>query len=102
MKMKPFIRISALLLVMVLTAPAHSQNSVQVIRARQANQFAFKAPREMVKAQVEVLAENGNRIDSQQLMKRKMVIDFTALPKGNYTIVVKKDGKAESFAYKRN
>lgn len=87
---------------MVLAAPAHSQNSVQVIRTRHANQFAFKAPREMVRAQVEVLTENGNRVDSQQLMKRKMVIDFTALPEGNYTIVVKKDGKAESFAYKRN
>jgi hypothetical protein len=85
-----------------IVIPAHSQNPVSVIHTRNQYQFVFKVQKEMLGAHVQVISENGNQVDAQQLMKRKMVIDFTALPVGHYTIVVEKDGKAESFEYVRN
>lgn len=100
--MKSLIKISALVILMSLAMPANSQNPVNVIHTRNQYQFVFKVHKEMLGAHIEVLSEDGNQIDAQQLMKRKMVIDFTALPVGHYTIVVEKDGKAESFEYIRN
>lgn len=88
-------------MLMAIVVPAHSQNPVNVIHTRNQYQFVFKVHKEMLGAHIEVLSEDGKQIDAQQLMKRKMVIDFTALPVGHYTIVVKKDGKTENFEYVR-
>lgn len=100
--MKPSIKVAVLVLLFAMVVPAYSKNPVHVVHTRNQYQFVFKVCKEMLGARVEVISENGTRIDAQQLMKRKMVIDFTALPVGHYTIVVEKDGKAERFAYTRN
>ncbi|MBX2897269.1 MAG: hypothetical protein KF763_17610 [Cyclobacteriaceae bacterium] len=100
--MKYLIKISTLVLLMALVIPAYSKHPVNVIHTRNQYQFVFKVHKEMLGAHVQVISENGDQVDAQQLMKRKMVIDFTALPVGHYTIVVEKDGKTESFEFVRN
>jgi hypothetical protein len=100
--MKSLIKISTLVLLMAICLPAYCKQPVSVIHTRNQYQFVFKVQKEMLGAHVEVISENGNQVDAQQLMKRKMVIDFTALPVGHYTIVVEKDGKAQSFEFVRN
>lgn len=100
--MKALIKISALLVLIAIIAPAHSQSPVHVMHTRNQYQFVFKVPKEMLGAHVGIQSEAGNQINSQRLMKRKMIIDFTDLLVGHYTVVVEKDGKAESFEYVRN
>lgn len=100
--MKALIKISALLMLIAMITPAYSQGPVHVIHTRNQYQFVFKVNKEMLGAHVDIQSEDGNQINSQRLMKRKMIIDFTDLPVGHYTVVVEKDGKAESFEYVRN
>lgn len=99
--MKPFIKLAVVVLIGVAALPAKA-NEVDVIRTRNENQFVFKVDREMLGAHVEVVSEEGVSITSQRLMKRKMIIDFSDVRVGHYTIVVKKDGKMEKFEYVRN
>jgi len=100
--MKALIKISVLLVLIAIITPAHSQGPVHVMRTRNQYQFVFKVQKEMLGAHVGIQSEAGNQINSQRLMKRKMIIDFTDLPVGHYTVVVEKDGKTESFEYVRN
>ncbi|MCW5912077.1 MAG: hypothetical protein KIT62_13465 [Cyclobacteriaceae bacterium] len=87
---------------MTAVLPVYANDPVDVIRTRNENQFIFKVDREMLGAHVVVLSEEGTPITSQRLMKRKMIIDFSDVRAGYYTIVVKKDGKVEKFEYVRN
>ncbi|TXH31316.1 MAG: hypothetical protein E6Q96_00275 [Cyclobacteriaceae bacterium] len=89
-------------MILALVTPAYSKGPVTVIHTRNQTQFVFKVQKEMLGAHVGIQSEDGNQINSQRLLKRKMIIDFTDLPVGHYTVVIEKDGKTESFEFVRN
>ncbi len=98
--MKTVVNIIAILIV-TSTLSAFAKASGIAPHNRHKNQFVLRTDRDMLGAKVDVLSESGDSITSQRLMKTKMVIDFTGLPAGHYTIVVKKDDYIESFTYTR-
>lgn len=69
--------------------------------SRHKNLFAFKADRKFVGAQVEVLYADGEVLTSQTLKKRKMLIDFSDVKLGSYTIRVKKGDEVQEFTFER-
>ncbi len=66
---------------------------------RQKNLFTLKAEKQFVGAQVEIYNASGELITTQNLQKRKMVIDFGDASLGLYTIKVVKGDSKQEFKY---
>lgn len=63
------------------------------------NLFVFKSSKKFLGANVEVVYDNGVVLTSQILAKRKMIIDFSDVKQGAYTIRVTKGKQKEEFHY---
>jgi len=72
---------------------------VHVVSSKQKDLFVFKVNKSWQGARVEVLAVNGECINRQRLMKRKMIINFCDMKSGSYTIKVKKNNRIEEFQF---
>jgi len=59
----------------------------------------LKAQKKLIGATVEIISANGNLITSQQLERRKVVIDFEAVKYGTYTIRVSKGNESTEFLF---
>ncbi|MBS1558553.1 MAG: hypothetical protein JST69_07465 [Bacteroidetes bacterium] len=79
-----------------------SGRSVQVLSMKEKNLFGFKADKVWMRAQVEILAVNGDCIMCQTLTKHKMMINFRDVRPGTYTIRVSKGERTEEFQYTKN
>jgi hypothetical protein len=71
----------------------------KVTPAKSKSIFIFKANKEFLGARVDILTEGGSVITSQQLEKRKVIIDFGSVKMGTYTIRVSKGGKTKAYQY---
>jgi hypothetical protein len=63
--------------------------------------FYFKACRTMLGATVEVYDPTGKQVATQNLNKRKLIIDFFDMAPGDYKVVVTKNGTGQVFYYHR-
>lgn len=63
--------------------------------------FVFKTSKKFLGASVEVFHSNGEMLAAQTLAKRKMIIDFTDVKEGSYTIRVTKGNQTEEFEYSK-
>lgn len=99
--MKALIQITLpLLFIFMMVVPlVSSATPIDVVPSRYKNLFVFTTQRAMRGAEVKVIYSNGDLITTQQLRKRKMVIDFCDVKPGAYTIVVTKGKKKEQFQY---
>jgi len=77
-------------------ADAHA---IHVISAYQKDLFVFKVNKNWQGARVEVIAANGESINDQRLMKRKMFINFCCVKQGTYKIKISKGGHSEEFQF---
>ncbi|MBN8576982.1 MAG: hypothetical protein KF775_07880 [Cyclobacteriaceae bacterium] len=100
--MKALVKVVTLITLIAITLPALANDPVDVIYSRNETQVVFKVDRTMVGATVEVISESGTTITAQRLLKRRMVIDFSDVRVGHYTIVVTKDNQVQKFEYVRN
>ncbi|SKC72113.1 T9SS type A sorting domain-containing protein [Ohtaekwangia koreensis] len=73
----------------IIPAPVYKQRELFVIKA----QKKFKG------AKVEVFQANGELMTSQNLQKRKMIIDFGSVQQGTYVIRLTKGDDVQEFQY---
>jgi hypothetical protein len=64
--------------------------------------FVLKASRKFKGAEVEVFSSSGYLVMSKKLTKRKLIIDFKNVRKGNYRIKVNKGDNHEEFQFNKN
>jgi hypothetical protein len=97
---KKVVLIGLVILIMAQPIIARSRNPKSE-PSRNKNLFAFRADRKFVGSQVEVLYANGEVLTSQTLKKRKMLIDFSDMQYGSYTIRVRKGNEVQEFTYEK-
>ena len=61
--------------------------------------FVFKAKKKFVGATVEVYSSQGKLVTTQNLHKRKMIIDFADVKKDTYTIRIVKGDATKEFQF---
>ena len=102
MTMKTFARFVPVI-VLLLSAEAVCALSVNEAkpgsRVDSYHQVILKMERKDIGAFVEIFYSNGDRILSQQLEKRKVVIDFEHVRAGEYTIRIKKGNDIQDYMY---
>ncbi len=82
-------------------AMASGGDDVVVIQSKHKNFFMIKAGRKLVGARVDVLFSNGEVVTRQTLVRRKMIIDFSDVKPGSYTIRVQKNDNVREFEYEK-
>lgn len=66
---------------------------------RYKNLFVFKADKKFLGARVDILSAGGEVITSQNLEKRKVIIDFGSVRYGTYTIRVSKGSESKEYQF---
>jgi hypothetical protein len=101
--MKALVRLTLPLIVffLMIIPVIASATPIEVVASRYKNLFVFTTQKKMRGGEVKVFYSNGDLITTQQLKKRKMIIDFCDVKSGAYTIVVQKGNKTETFQYVR-
>ena len=99
--MKPKTRILLVLIVVLSALIAKSAMAADVteIKTKYPHLFVLKANRKYAGATVEVYYSNGDLVTSQQIEKRRIIIDFCDTKYGEYTIRVVKGDKKIEFQY---
>jgi hypothetical protein len=92
-----FLFVSFLILSTSFNVTAEAVNVVEPRKAK--SLFTLKTEKEFVGAQVQIYNSSGQMITSQNLQKRKMVIDFGDAKFGIYTIKVVKGESQQEFKY---
>jgi cell division protein FtsB len=75
-------------------------NDIKEVKEK--NLFVLKANKKLLGANIEVLHSNGEVVTAQILTKRKMIIDFSDVKKGEYTIRITKGKQQEEFQYSKS
>ena len=74
---------------------------IEAKEIKEKNLFVFKTNKKFLGASIEVLHSSGDVVTAQILAKRKMIIDFSDVKEGSYTIRVTKGKLKEEFEYKK-
>lgn len=69
---------------------------------RYKNLFVYKTDKKFLGAKIEILSATGSVITSQNLERRKIVIDFGDVGYGTYTIRVSKGSHTKEFLFVKN
>ena len=72
---------------------------IDVREVKEKNLVVFKATKKLIGASVEVIHSSGDVVTAQVLAKRKMIIDFSDVKEGSYTIRITKGKLSEEFEY---
>lgn len=81
-----------------LASPRH--DTIEV-RKSKPHMFVFAVAQDLIGAQVEVYAANGDLVMQETLCRKKMIIDFSDVKTGTYNIIVKKGALSETFKYEK-
>jgi hypothetical protein len=90
--------------IMVLMQPLHAMirgNEPVPVRSKNKDLYVFRTDRKFKGANVEILSSNGDRLTTQTLEKRKMIIDFTDVKEGSYKIRLSKGDQVKEFKYEK-
>ncbi len=102
--MKNFLKTILLILLISSSAGIASfaaTNPVDGKEVKEKNLFVLKANKKLLGASVEVIHSNGDVVTAQILAKRKMIIDFSDVKEGSYTIRITKGKQQEEFQYSK-
>ena len=99
MNMKRSSLIFFAVLMFVTSLAFANENTADHGSAKHKNLFTFKTDKKLVGAEVSVYYANGERLTTQKLLKKKMIIDFNDARMGTYTIVVKKGNNEKEFQF---
>jgi hypothetical protein len=98
--MKTLITIIITLVMITGTAKAAKPGeSIIISQSKNNSLFVFKAEKKFLGAMVEVYTSSGALLTSQNLQKRKMIIDFASASKDTYTIRVVKGSAHKEYKY---
>lgn len=92
--------IAALVILASTSAFASDPSSVKVV-SKKLDVVYFKVSEDLIGAEIEVQDWTGKVIHTEKVIEKKVLIDFYAEPSGEYTIVVKKNGKSEEISYSK-
>ncbi|MBT1689342.1 T9SS type A sorting domain-containing protein [Dawidia soli] len=101
--MKPLVTVlvAGLLSIAAPVQRTHAKDAVVPAppAARENSLFILKAEKSFVGATVEIFHVSGDLLASQQLQKRKVVIDFGSVQYGTYIIRLTKGDKIQEYQY---
>lgn len=97
MKITKLLLIAAAFVASSMTVSAEAIDPTEPSKYK--NLFTLKADKEFVGAQVEVYNSRGELITTNNLQKRKMIIDFGEATFGTYTIRLVKGDEQQEFTY---
>ena len=97
--MKNIIIIAALVIVSS-SAFASKPSAVKVV-SKNMDVVYFKVSEDLIGAEIEIQDWTGKVIHTEQIVDKKVLVDFYAEPSGEYTIVVKKNGKSEQISFSK-
>ena len=97
--MKTWISIIVAFFVISVAVAGPGDDAIAIGGNKDKDLFVFKTDKKLVGATVEIYTSEGALVTSQQLNKRKMVIDFGPVSKDTYTIRVVKGHETKEFHY---
>lgn len=100
--MKTLIKVLVIMLLFVSFSTLASNPTEEIGRMsppRYKSLFVFKADKKFLGARVEILSAAGEVIASQNLEKRKVIIDFGSVRYGTYTIRVSKGSETKEYQF---
>lgn len=92
-------RIAVLMFLLLASFSASADVHVDAMQTDN-HRFVF-SNKKMRGAKVEVYHANGELITAQKLIRRKLIIDFSDVRAGSYTIVVKKGETKKEFQFEK-
>lgn len=100
--MKTLALISTALLISVSSFAKVSEPSVELIDTDSKNILKFKVDRDLVGATIKLVFANGDVVAQEELVKKKMIIDFRDSRDGSYTVVIEKGSYSEKIQVKKD
>ena len=100
--MKKAITILSVAFLLIASTAIASRDEGQDKNPREKNLFVFKTDKKFLGAKIEILSATGSVITSQNLERRKIVIDFGDVGYGTYTIRVSKGKEKKEFLFVKN
>lgn len=101
--MKSITRYLSFLLVLVASTGAIAEAGLEATLGKETHEdyrFSFKTEKKFIGASVEIYHATGERLVTQTLERRKVIIDFGKARKGEYTIRIKTgDQLIEEYKY---
>jgi len=94
--------ITLVVALVLLTGNAYSADpgkSTIISTAKNTSVFVLKTEKKYVGATVEIYSSNGDLVTSQNIQKRKMIIDFGSVLQDTYTIRVVKGSDQREYSY---
>ena len=94
--------ITILVVLVTFTNPvlaAKPGEAIIIGHSKNKNLFVFKTEKKFIGATIEIYTSSGELLTSQNLHKRKMIIDFGPLMKDTYTIRVVKGEAMREYQY---
>lgn len=100
--MKTLALISTALLLSVSSFAKISDPSVELIDTDYKNILKFKVKRDLVGATIKLVYSNGDLVAQEELVKKKMVIDFCDSRDGEYKVVIQKGDYVKEIEVKKD
>ena len=94
--------LSVAFLLITSTVMAGHDEREKTNNPRYKNLFVYKTDKKFLGAKIEILSATGSVITSQNLERRKIVIDFGDVGYGTYTIRVSKGSDTKEFLFVKN
>jgi hypothetical protein len=100
--MKTLALITTALLISVSSFAKISDPSVELIDTDYKNILKFKVKRDLVGATIKLVYSNGDVVAQEELVKKKMIIDFCDSRDGEYTVVIQKGDYMKEIEVKKD
>ena len=100
--MKTFALITTALLISVSSFATKSDPSVELIDTDYKNILKFKVKKDLVGATIKLVYSNGDVVTQEELVKKKMIIDFCDSRDGEYMVVIQKGDYFKEIEVKKN
>jgi len=97
--MKTLITVVVALAIITSAHAAKPEEAIIIGHSKQKSLFVFKTQKKFLGATVEVYSSQGELLTSQNLQKRKMIIDFGSVTNDTYTIRVVKGNSIREYQY---
>jgi hypothetical protein len=81
-----------------LAGKTKSKSSVHLISTRM-DVFYFKIDKKFIGSDLEIYSQDGLKVLTQKIDRRKVIIDFYFENPGKFIIMFKKDGHHEEFSF---
>ena len=97
--MKTLLAVAVALMIVTTGKAAKPGDAIIIGQTKNKSLFVYKTQRKFVGAMVEIYTSNGELLTAQNLLKRKLIIDFGTVLRDTYTIRVVKGNDIQEFQY---